>query len=113
MPHLRLDLDTQSSIKALTRADWKPRAITQKLVNRPYLASIYRIRNNLAMYNSRYCPYQSKPGPRKVITTAAALSLIAYIDDKPWVLQVEMVMFLDEEWGIKTSQPLVSRMLKD
>ena len=113
MPYTRLDLSTQSSIEALTHADWRPGAIAQRLVDRPALASVYRMRSNLAMYNRRYCPYQSKPGPRRQITTAAKLSLLAYIDDKPWILQCEMVMFLDEEWGIEVSQPSVSRLLKE
>ena len=113
MPYTRLDLSTQSDIEALNHADWRPDAIAQHLVNRPGIASVYRMRNNLAMYGSRYCPYQSKPGPRRSITTAARLSLLAYLEDKPWILQSEMVMFLEEEWGIETSQPSVSRMLKE
>lgn len=71
------------------------------------------MRNNLAMYGSRYYPYQSKPGLRRSITKAARLSLLAYLEDKARDLQSKMVMFLEEEWVIETSQPSVSRMLKE
>ena len=65
------------------------------------------------MYGEIYRPYQSTPGPRRKITRAAKESLLFYFDNFPWLYQCELVVFLQEEWDIKVSQPTVSRLLAE
>ena len=113
MPYTRLDRSTQADIESLLYAEWKPVPIAGFLKNRPHFTSVYRMDRNLQTYGQRYCPYQSKPGPRSKITTAAKESLFYYPDNFPWTYQQEMVIFLDEEWSIETSQPTASRLLAE
>ena len=42
------------------------------------------------------------------IHSAAVESLLEYKKQNPWVYQDEMVIFLEEEWGISVDQSTVS-----
>ena len=39
--------------------------------------------------------------------------LLDLLDNEPWTIQIEMVMFLEEEFDIYVSQSTVSRLLKE
>jgi Arginine repressor, DNA binding domain len=67
------------------------------------------------MYGSLNRPahLRLRTGRRRRIHAAAVQSLLEYIKQNPWVYQNEMVLFLDEEWGIQVNQSTVCRLLKE
>jgi transposase len=51
-------------------------------------------------------------GRPRQIHSAVVESLLEYKRQNPWVYQDEMVIFLEEEWGISVDRSTVSRLLQ-
>ena len=113
MPNKRVDVLTQSMTETMLYLHYKPSAISAELQSHPSVDTVRRMRMNLAMYGERYRPYQFRPGPCRKITTYAKEELLALLDREPWTIQIEMVMFLEEEFDIHVSRSTVSRLLKE
>ncbi len=106
------DTVTKNKATELLRSHWRPDAVATKL--HIHDRTVYRWVNTLQIHGSLNRPPHLclRTGRRRRIHTAAVESLLEYIKQNPWVYQDEMVIFLEEEWGIQVHQSTVCRLLK-
>jgi transposase len=106
--------DTVSKNKAseLIRSHWRPEAIARKVHCHP--STLYKWENRMQMYGTIDRPLHLRlpTGRPRLIHSAAVESLLKYRRQNHWVYQDEMVIFLEEEWGIIVDWSTISRLLK-
>ena len=109
---MRLDTASTNKAEDLPRHHWKPTAIADKLHCHP--TTIYRLEKRIQMYESASAksPLSERPGRPRLLHQAAKQSLFEYQRRHPYLYQDELMTFLEEEWGIKVSQPTMSLLLK-
>ena len=89
---------------------WRPDAIAEEV--HCHSVTVYRIRENLFIYNSPFrLQFRPKGAPRK-ITKEAEEGLKEYLKEQAYAIEAEMVGYLWEELNIVVHQSTVSRLLK-
>ena len=107
----RVDTASKTMAIELLRSYWKPEAIAEE--GYYSLRIIYRWERNIHMYGGPNRLRLLRHGPGRRIHTTAKESLFAYQRRNPWAYQDELAMFLEEEWDIRVSKPIICRLLKE
>jgi transposase len=110
MPGFPLDAVRRAKAVRFLLLGWRPDQIAREIYCE--VRTIYRMRNNIWMFDSPCKPHYRKIGRPRDITIAARGGLLLYLMWFPIASQDEMAWFLWEEYGISVNRSTVSRELK-